>query len=103
MAWSIWFSVTWGAGAVTGLLVNLLPRFIIFVIFAVYGKPPEQVKTQLELMMAVSGWLKLALDISWAWVALSVVRSLIKPPGTYWVYVNRAMQASSRTVCQGAN
>ena len=38
-------------------------------------------------------WLKLALDISWAWIALSVLRSVYKPPGTYWVIVNRVMQA----------
>lgn len=94
MAWSIWFAVTWMAGTVTALLVGLLPRAIISVIFAVYGKPPEQVKTQIELVMAVSGWLKLALDISWGWVALSVIRSLIHPPGTYWKYVNRAVTAS---------
>lgn len=43
-------------------------------------------------MTAVSAWVKLALDIVWAWVALSVMRSVYKPPGGYWVYVNQAMQ-----------
>ena len=43
-------------------------------------------------MTAVSAWVKLALDITWAWVALSVMRSIYKPPGLYWVYVNRTMQ-----------
>lgn len=44
--------------------------------------------------MAVSGWLKLALDISWAWISLSVIRAIYKPPGSYWVIVNRVMQVS---------
>ena len=43
-------------------------------------------------MTAVSAWVKLALDIAWAWVALSVIRSTYKPPGTYWAHVNQAMQ-----------
>jgi hypothetical protein len=43
--------------------------------------------------MAVSFWLKLALDISWSWIALSVIRAIVLPPGSYWVYVNRVMQA----------
>lgn len=42
--------------------------------------------------MAVSFWVKLTLDVTWAWVALSLIRSIGKPPGNYWVYVNRAMQ-----------
>ena len=45
-------------------------------------------------MTAVSAWVKLALDIAWAWVSLSVVRSIYKPPGSYWVYVNRTMQVT---------
>lgn len=44
--------------------------------------------------MAVSGWLKLALDISWAWIALSVLRTIYKPDGSYWYIVNRVMQVS---------
>ncbi|KAF5351557.1 hypothetical protein D9758_007169 [Tetrapyrgos nigripes] len=53
----------------------------------------ERLKTQLELTLAVSGWLKLALDVSWAWISLSVLRSVYHPPGSYWVVVNRVMQA----------
>ena len=47
-----------------------------------------------QLMTAVSAWVKLALDIAWAWVSLSVMRSIYKPPGSYWVYVNRTMQVT---------
>jgi len=45
-------------------------------------------------MTAVSAWVKLALDIGWAWVSLSVMRSIYRPPGSYWVYVNRTMQVT---------
>ncbi|KAJ7760396.1 Mechanosensitive ion channel-domain-containing protein [Mycena metata] len=53
----------------------------------------ERLKIQLELTLAVKGWLKLILDISWAWISLSVIRAVEKPPGSYWVIVNRVMQA----------
>ncbi|KAG8741314.1 hypothetical protein FRC10_003018 [Ceratobasidium sp. 414] len=91
--WSLWLSITWAASSVTSLIIDILPALILSFVFAVAGKPPEHLKTKLELFMAVSFWLKLALDISWAWIALSVIRAIILPPGSYWVYVNRAMQA----------
>ncbi|KAG8682823.1 hypothetical protein FRC11_014348, partial [Ceratobasidium sp. 423] len=91
--WSLWLSITWAAGSVTSLLIDVLPSLILRIIFAVVGKPPEHLKTKIELFMAVSFWLKLALDISWSWIALSVIRVVVKPPGSYWVYVNRVMQA----------
>lgn len=43
--------------------------------------------------MAVSFWLKLAFDVSAAWVSLSLIRHIIDPPGRYWVVVNRVVQA----------
>ncbi|CCO37443.1 hypothetical protein BN14_11599 [Rhizoctonia solani AG-1 IB] len=91
-AWSLWLSITWAAGSVTSLVIDVLPGLILRLI-AVAGKPPEHLKTKIELFMAVSFWLKLALDISWSWIALSVIRAIVKPPGSYWVYVNRVMQA----------
>ncbi|KDQ19570.1 hypothetical protein BOTBODRAFT_126457 [Botryobasidium botryosum FD-172 SS1] len=91
--WSLWAAISWGLWALTSLLVDLAPRFLMFLIFTLYGKPPEQLKSQLELFMAVSLWLKLALDVSWSWVTLSVIRSILDPPGVYWKYVNRVMQA----------
>ncbi len=87
--WSIWFSVTWASGALTSLVVNALPRLIIGLILTIWGKAPEHVKTYLELFMAVSFWLKLALDISWLWITLGVVRGQVRPPGHYWLLVNR--------------
>jgi hypothetical protein len=42
--------------------------------------------------MAVKGWLKLALDITWAWVALSVIRAVYQPPYSYWTTINKVMQ-----------
>ncbi|CAE6495620.1 unnamed protein product, partial [Rhizoctonia solani] len=91
--WSLWLSITWAAGSVTSLIIDVLPGLLLRIIFAVAGKPPEHLKTKIELFMAVSFWLKLALDISWSWIALSVIRAIVKPPGNYWVYVNRVMQA----------
>lgn len=41
----------------------------------------------------MSGWLKLALDISWAWIALSIIRAVYKPAGSYWPTINQVMQA----------
>lgn len=29
----------------------------------------------------------------WAWIALSVIRAVYNPPGSYWVVINRVMQA----------
>ena len=48
-----------------------------------------------QLVTAVSAWVKLALDIAWAWISLSVMRAIYKPPGSYWVYINRTMQVTS--------
>lgn len=42
--------------------------------------------------MAVKSWLKLALDLSWAWAALSVLRAVYHPAGSYWTVINRLMQ-----------
>jgi hypothetical protein len=51
--------------------------------------------------MAVGVWLKLALDISWAWIALSVIRGVYQPPGNYWVVVNRVMQVRHLLTSKG--
>ena len=47
-----------------------------------------------QLVTAVSAWVKLALDISWAWISLTIIRSIYKPPGSYWGYVNQTMQVT---------
>ncbi|KAF8597680.1 hypothetical protein BDV93DRAFT_610282 [Ceratobasidium sp. AG-I] len=91
--WSLWLSITWAAGSLTSLIIDVLPGLVLKMIFAFSGKTPEHLKTKLELFMAVSFWLKLALDISWSWIALSVIRVIVKPPGTYWTIINRVMQA----------
>lgn len=90
--WSLWLSISWAAGSVTYLVVDLLPRFIIFIVTLFHGQV-ENLKTQLELVYAVSGWLKLCLDVSWSWIALSVLRAALHPPGSYWIIINRVMQA----------
>ncbi|KAI0788812.1 Mechanosensitive ion channel-domain-containing protein [Abortiporus biennis] len=90
--WSLWLAVTWGAGCITYLVVDLLPGLFLF-LCGLFGFKVERLKTTVELTAAVSGWLKLALDISWMWIALSVIRATYKPPGSYWTIINRVMQA----------
>ncbi|KLO11534.1 hypothetical protein SCHPADRAFT_830996 [Schizopora paradoxa] len=91
-AWSLWASISWAAGAVTYLVVDMIPRIIVFIVMLFHGSV-ERLKVRIELLLAVSAWVKLTLDISWAWIALSVIRNVVKPPGSYWVIVNRVMQA----------
>ncbi|KAJ7077903.1 Mechanosensitive ion channel-domain-containing protein [Mycena belliarum] len=91
-AWSLWLAIIWAAGCITSINVDNIPRFII-AICVLFGVPVERLKIQLEVTLAVSFWLKLAFDISWAWISLSVIRAVYKPPGSYWVIVNRVMQA----------
>ncbi|KAJ7583391.1 Mechanosensitive ion channel-domain-containing protein [Mycena floridula] len=90
--WSLWITIIWAAGCGTYLLVDAIPRLVISVI-VLFGGQVERLKIQIELTMAVSAWLKLALDISWAWISLSVIRAIYHPPGSYWTIVNRVMQA----------
>ncbi|KIK60286.1 hypothetical protein GYMLUDRAFT_601421 [Collybiopsis luxurians FD-317 M1] len=90
--WSFWFSIIWAASCVTYLVVDAIPGMVIGIV-VLFGGAIERLKIQLELTLAVSGWLKLALDISWAWISLSVLRSVYKPPGNYWLIINRVMQA----------
>jgi len=47
--------------------------------------------------MAVKSWLKLALDISWAWISLSIIRAVYQPSQDYWVILNRMMQVGFST------
>ncbi|KAG9007169.1 hypothetical protein FRB94_014552 [Tulasnella sp. JGI-2019a] len=91
--WSLWVATTWVASCILSLIVDLAPRFVLWLVFLVYGKAPEIFKTQLELFMAVSFWLKLALDVSAGWVSLSLIRHILNPPGRYWTIVNRVVQA----------
>ncbi|KAK0440944.1 Mechanosensitive ion channel-domain-containing protein [Desarmillaria tabescens] len=85
--WSLWLTIIWAAGCATYLVVDLLPRLIIALVVMLGGKV-ERLKIQVELAVAVSGWLKLALDISWAWISLSVIRRIYHPPWfllDYWI------------------
>ncbi|KAG8959884.1 hypothetical protein FRC05_007222 [Tulasnella sp. 425] len=91
--WSLWIGISWAVACALSLIVDLFPRFLLWIIFVIYGKAPETFKTQLELFMAVSFWLKLALDVSGMWVALSLIRKILHPPGRYWTVINQVMQA----------
>ncbi|KAF9047322.1 Mechanosensitive ion channel-domain-containing protein [Panaeolus papilionaceus] len=90
--WSLWFTISWIAGCFTFIFVDSIPRIVVMLGHLVGGRV-EKLKIQIELTMAVKTWLKLALDISWAWITLSVLRTVYNPFGTYWVIVNRFMQA----------
>ncbi|KAF8315392.1 hypothetical protein DL93DRAFT_2057318 [Clavulina sp. PMI_390] len=91
--WSIWLSISYAAFILTSLVVGLVPRFIIWAMFVLWGKAPETAKSYIELVMAVSTSLTIALSSVWLWIALSGVRAQIQPPGTYWLYVNRVVSA----------
>ncbi|KAG8985641.1 hypothetical protein FRB90_004562, partial [Tulasnella sp. 427] len=91
--WSLWIGISWAVGCGLSLIVDLFPRFLLWIIFVIYGKAPETFKTQLELFMAVAFWLKLALDVTGMWVGLSLIRKILTPPGRYWTVINEIMQA----------
>ncbi|KAI8996381.1 Mechanosensitive ion channel-domain-containing protein [Trametes punicea] len=91
-AWSLWLAITWAAGVVTYIVVDAIPHLVL-VVLRLTSYKVERARVSIELIAAVRGWLKLALDISWMWIALSVIRSTYQPPGSYWVIINRVMQA----------
>ncbi|EEB94960.1 hypothetical protein MPER_06147, partial [Moniliophthora perniciosa FA553] len=70
--WSLWLSIIWVASCVTYLVVDSIPRMVISLV-VLFGGHVERLKIQLELTLAVSAWLKLALSISWAWIALGII------------------------------
>ncbi|KAI0704350.1 Mechanosensitive ion channel-domain-containing protein [Cytidiella melzeri] len=90
--WSLWLTITWAAACATYLAVDLAPA-LASGIFRLFSHSFERIKITIELTAAVRGWLKLALDVTWAWIALSVIRVIYNPPGNYWIIVNRVMQA----------
>ncbi|KAF8078076.1 Mechanosensitive ion channel-domain-containing protein [Lyophyllum atratum] len=90
--WSLWLTITWAAASATYLVVDFIPHAVLSIV-VLFGGQVERLKLQVELVMAVSAWLKLTLDISWAWISLSVIRAVDRPPGSYWVVINRVMQA----------
>ncbi|KAI0629228.1 Mechanosensitive ion channel-domain-containing protein [Trametes polyzona] len=91
-AWSLWLAISWAAGVATFILVDAVPHLVL-VLLRITSYKVERARVSIELIAAVRGWLKLALDIAWAWIALSVIRSTYQPPGGYWVIINRVMQA----------
>ncbi|KAF6760057.1 Mechanosensitive ion channel-domain-containing protein [Ephemerocybe angulata] len=90
--WSLWLTIDWASSCGTYILVDSIPHLVI-ALTSLFGGQVERLKIQLELVMAVKGWLKLALDIVWAWVALSVIRAVYQPPGSYWSIINQVVQA----------
>ncbi|TCD67602.1 hypothetical protein EIP91_012232 [Steccherinum ochraceum] len=90
--WSLWLTITWGAAIVTYLVVDGVPWFILHLLH-LFGYSVERLQTSVELTAAVSGWLKLALDSAWLWIALAVIRANYHPPGDYWTTVNRVVTA----------
>ncbi|PIL25025.1 hypothetical protein GSI_12913 [Ganoderma sinense ZZ0214-1] len=90
--WSLWLSITWAAGVATYIVVDAVPHLIL-VLLRMSNFKIERTRVTIELVAAIRGWLKLALDIAWMWIALSVIRATYKPPGSYWVIINRVLQA----------
>lgn len=53
----------------------------------------SNIDISVQLFMAVSFWMKLALDISATWITLGIIRRILQPPGRYWNVINEVMQA----------
>ncbi|KZT28755.1 hypothetical protein NEOLEDRAFT_1128961 [Neolentinus lepideus HHB14362 ss-1] len=90
--WSLWLSIIWAVSCATYLIVDYVPKLFMWLI-VLFGGSIARLQTQIELTLAVAAWLKLALDITWAWISLSILRATYHPPGSYWVTINRVMQA----------
>jgi len=107
--WSLWLTIIWSASCITYLLVDSIPSMVVAIV-RMFGGQIERLKIQIEvcdtipthqkpltlfyfqLTMAVKAWLKLFLDITWAWIALSVIRAFYHPSGLYWNVINHVMQ-----------
>ncbi|GJJ11352.1 hypothetical protein Clacol_005584 [Clathrus columnatus] len=85
-AWSLWFTVSWACMTIMSILVDTLPRVIVYFFLTLTGKPPDRLTTELEAIVA---WLKFALYSSIFWIALSIMRAFLRPPGDYWIIINR--------------
>ncbi|TFK94118.1 hypothetical protein K466DRAFT_536529 [Polyporus arcularius HHB13444] len=90
--WSLWLAISWAAAVATYVVVDAIPHFIL-VLLRITSYKVERMRVPIELVAAVRGWLKLALDIAWLWIALSVIRATYKPPGSYWTIINRVVTA----------
>ncbi|KAI0331475.1 hypothetical protein GY45DRAFT_1322271 [Cubamyces sp. BRFM 1775] len=90
--WSLWLAISWAAGVATYIVVDAIPHLVL-VMLRITSYKVERARVSIELIAAVRGWLKLALDIAWMWIALSVIRSTYHPPGSYWTIINRVMEA----------
>lgn len=90
--WSLWLAITWAATCITYLAVDLAPMLVLGV-FRLFSHSFERLQITVELISAVLGWLKLTLDVSWSWIALSLIRAVYKPPQSYWPVLNRVMEA----------
>ena len=47
-AWCLWLAITWAAACVTYMVVDLIPRFVVFIVTMFHGQV-ENLKTQLEV------------------------------------------------------
>ncbi|KZP21055.1 hypothetical protein FIBSPDRAFT_1044419 [Athelia psychrophila] len=90
--WSLWLSIIWAASCVTYIVVDSLPRLSVALII-LFGGQVERLKTEVELVLAVSVWLKLFVDISCAWIALGALVDFYHPDGGYWPIINHVMEA----------
>lgn len=90
--WSLWMAITWAASCGTYLIVDLAP-VLALAVFRLFSHRVERMQITVELTSAVLGWLKFALDVTWSWIALSVIRAVYKPTSSYWTIINRVMQA----------
>lgn len=50
--WSLWLSITWAAGCSTYMLVDAIPRTVIYIVFLLGGQV-ERLKTQIEVCVVL--------------------------------------------------
>ncbi|KAG0147088.1 hypothetical protein CROQUDRAFT_43461 [Cronartium quercuum f. sp. fusiforme G11] len=79
LAWSIWAALCVAGSCVSSIVVDLLPGFVLQLVYLFYGSTPEKLKTQVELWMNVKFWIKLAFSLTWYWVSLHVMFSSVFP------------------------
>ncbi|KAH6914178.1 Mechanosensitive ion channel-domain-containing protein [Coprinopsis sp. MPI-PUGE-AT-0042] len=91
--WSLWLTIVWAACCATYVVVDGIPHLVIALTNAFAPGQVERLTIQVDLFMAIKLYFKIALDVVWTWVALSVIRLVYHPPGRYWRTINQLMQA----------
>ncbi|MBW0515515.1 hypothetical protein O181_055230 [Austropuccinia psidii MF-1] len=83
LVWSIWASIIIFTSCITSILVEVFPAIVFKAFNLFYGSTPEKLKTQVELWLGVKAWIKLALSLTWCYVAIEVMFTSFFPFQAY--------------------